>query len=263
MRYRHTNKLENTGSQIGTSNIYELPVVNQNIQGDRKLCGLYVLINAILITEMAKYADTNKQKEIYEIMTEPNPSAKFKIVKDNMKAILERYNMNNKSDDNINLLFADNTGITLDPNRTDGKFAEVNGLTNILINTDGSFYYEPLNYISPPTAPPQTNIYFNIELITQNVIILQDTLNEKFRPNTNFDDYCNKILLDNDNLIKMKPFFSLDNYIMTFIVSVNVNVGHWVCYTINKFRDADGIKKQIIFMDSIGGSHNPDRKSTV
>ena len=55
----------------------------------------------------------------------------------------------------------------------------------------------------------------------------------------------------------MKPFFSLDNYIMTFIVSVNVNVGHWVCYTINKFRDADGIKKQIIFMDSIGGSHNP------
>ena len=142
------------------------------------------------------------------------------------------------------MLFSNNDK-PLDPTRSSGEFTEVNGLTNILVNTDGSFYYKPLYY---------NNIYFNIELITQNVIVIQDILKEK-TTNKNFDDYCNKILLDEENLIKMKPFFSLDNYIMTFIVAINAR--HWVCYTINKFKNASGrIDKQVLFMDSDRGNYD-------
>ena len=59
------------------------------------------------------------------------------------------------------LLFAKN-GRDIDV--TTGVFTEINGLTDILINANSSFFYRPL-YYTPPPPSISSDIYFNIELI--------------------------------------------------------------------------------------------------
>ena len=51
---------------------------------------------------MAKYNDSIKQLRIYEIMTDIK---KFKIVKNNMIAILQEYIKHNNKNDHVKLLF--------------------------------------------------------------------------------------------------------------------------------------------------------------
>ena len=64
---------------------------------------------------------------------------------------------------------------------------------------------------------------------------------------SSYQSYLNESAMEQASI---NPFFNLDNYIMTFIIGVGAR--HWVCYTINKFRNASGnIEKQIIFMKLI------------
>ena len=248
MRYNKNKKIgtiEEFNSKDNSIIFSRIPVVDQNSERDGGLCGIYVIINSIIITNIAKYYNND-----ISFLTNKTLTRSFR---DTIKQLIFNYlrnekpliNSMNKKDTRVkryNVLkeyfTVNRRPININRNKST-HITEANGMIKFM-HSDGII--EHLHIINDGK-------YFNLDLFEQHVIIVENDLSSDgiLSPNRIFSPKC---FINDNNLKIMKNFYNLDNYIVTFIIG---DSGHWKCYTINKYMSADGIKYQYIYLDSLNG----------
>jgi hypothetical protein len=218
-----------------------LPSVNQNNHGDLGLCGMYVMINALLITSIAKYypdklgllVDTH----LLDHMKKKFSDLIFHNIKEyenvDLKKALNYAPYYKFSDGQFGQLIMQFYNIyAFEQN----NISEVHGIMPLIKHKIISYDYQNTDYA------------FNTDLFQNHVIIIEGGFNNS--------EFCNGIWLNPVNLKIMRNFYALDSYIVTFVIG---NHGHWKCYTVNKVKK----QSQYFYIDSLYGFYNAQPNPTM
>ena len=234
MKYKKNNFLNNKNDNFlnnKNDNFKKIKSVNQNTQKNESLCGLYVLMNTILIVNISKY---NINLSLLN-----NDDFTKKFIK-KLKDLIFRYVnsiTNTETKKNIKNYYQYNKNIPNFDNITKFNITEVNGLTKFNENVEDGPIHLNISI---------DDMYFNTDVFEKYSIIVERNFNE--------DEYCNSVLYNPNNLKIIRNFYNLDNYILSFIVG---NEGHWKCYVVNKVNK----KKEYIFINSL--DEGPDKNMST
>jgi hypothetical protein len=208
-------------------------ILKIKVIGNSNLCGLHVIMNSILFTNIVKYYNEKLdllndgnlitimtqeiKKLIYRYLTNPQLNTQYK------QTITRSYSTNNKV---INLERGEADFIA-------NEITEVKGIHKFNVMDDNNQLIDIVH-----VNILYNDFYINTDLFNQHVIILE-------KINSMNDSICYPQLYDDNNLQILKNFYNLKNYVLTFIVSVGDK--EWVCYSVNKVNNI----KEYYFMDSL------------
>jgi len=243
MRYEKNKKINNV-IEYKLNNInkefIKIECINQTTIKNYNLCGLYVIMNSILITNISKYfpdrIDILNNKDITKNFISKIKELIFNylnyLLKNKNKDYYYKY-FYKKNQNSINL-------VKNNPN----NIYEANGIFKFIkeINNINKDLIEHINIIN------DDKYYFNTDLFNQYVIIVENSLSS-IGPDLTFSS---PIFFNDENLKIIKNFYNLNNYIITFIIG---DSNHWKCYTVNKYLNNE-IKYQYIYIDSSNRSIN-------
>ena len=255
MRYNKNKKIENIKEfkiEDNTIEFIKIITIDQRNLGDLDLCGIYVIINSIIITNISKYYNNDiaflVDKKFIRLFRDTIKQLIFNYIRNEKKIINENNTKNKKRYYNALGSFyrINNKQININTNNYE-NIVEANSIIKFM-HSDNS-----IEHLNIGKKEGNFNKYFNLDLFEQHVIIAQFD----FSNNRIFSAQC---FINDNNLKIMKNFYNLDNYIITFIIGEEIRSSsyHWKCYTINKYMDeGKEIKYQFIYLDSLFGEPNP------
>lgn len=209
--------------------------LNSVRQSTSSNCGLYVLMNALLITYICRKAPAN-----HSILLNPDIYAKLE------RAVLDLYYdyyMALESKENKDRYAA----YFLGPNGKIPDFSQPKDVVvtqireiSIVPNLEN---YDRIITIQPSRGVTHAAIILNIKDLFRHIIVVESAFDK--------DCLCNNIFTNNANLSKMKEFYDSADATISFIIGNN---GHWKLYTINKATSSQvtGPQYQTFYLDSFG-----------
>jgi hypothetical protein len=257
MVYLKSNKIDSVDTIADTNGFKNIPCISQNGIGNyyKDACGIFVLVNALMITFIAKMAPTKiallNNTETIKYLTR---YMRYVILK-YAKYLQDKFPAEEKYKDFITAINVTNIVNDAKVNTSDAAYDDAedkyfNEMNTFITDLYGFHWCIP---IQTPPPPPTDNYFLNIDWLESNIIIVQD----QFNNNSKFSDsiYCRDTIFNPKNLKIIRNFYKLNNFVISFIIG---NSGHWKCYTVNKYKDttSGNIKKQFLFLDSING--DPD-----
>lgn len=256
MVYLKSNKIDTIDTIPDTNGFKKIPCVSQNGIGDyyNNACGVFVLVNALMITFIAKMAHTK--------IALLNNNETIKYLTRYMRYVILKYAKYLQDTFSVDVdKYKNFIGEISDNNIVDD--AMVNTSDNAYDDTDGQYFKEMNTFITdlygfhwciPMQTPAPADTYFlNIDWLESNIIIVQDQFDNN--PNFSGSIYCRDTIFNPKHLKIIRNFYKLNNFVISFIIGNN---GHWKCYTVNKYKNASGnIEKQFLFLDSI--NYDPDK----
>jgi len=254
MVYLKSNKIDKLDALPDTNGFKKIQCVNQSSLSNyyNIACGLFVLVNALMITFIAKMEPTK-----IELL---NNTDTIKYLTRYMRYVILKYAKYLQDKFPGETKYSD--FIVLIGNKHIIDDAMVNNSDAAYDDTDNKYFNEMNTFITdlydfhwciPMQLPLPVDRYFlNIDWLESNIIIVEIN----FDDNSNFSDsiFCRNPIFIDKNLKIIRNFYKLNNFVITFIIGSS---GHWTCYTVNKYKNAPGtIEKQFLFLNSIPG--DPD-----
>jgi hypothetical protein len=278
-----------TGFTPNGTNFVRIPCANQNLGGInyRGSCGIFVTVNALVITYLSKFNPTklsllndqpfifgqvqymkyiilkylqyvlhNSVQRLHPNDGTPLAGTPFLVggapIFDPYAGLIGTLNMTGFTPSVSNpgefMQIDDNTIRTLDNfNPANHYIQEALG---ILEDINDWFHWNiPLNPV-PVVGIPANQIYLNMDWLNEYVIFVQDGFDGSNPIN------CRSVLFKSKNNKIIKNFYRMSNYIVTFIIGNN---GHWKCYTVNKVNNVN----QYLFLSSISEGSGIDISNKI
>jgi hypothetical protein len=211
--------------------------VNQNnIDENRDSCGIFVIVNSLLITYISKINNDISLMNKKDIVEYYVKYIKFMIYKYYQFLYYNNELEQEKIKDIASKLATYKLGN--DPLEYD-KIKDINEFNeNEKYITEANAIYDFKGFHW--NIPIKQNVFLNIDWLNTNVMIVESSFTKQ-----PIDTICcSSVLFNLENNKKIKNFYSFNNYILTFIVGQK---GHWSCYTVNKNKDT----KQYLYLDSL------------
>ena len=255
MTYYKCNKIV----QGVKDNCVKLTVHSQNKSYiHRGLCGIYVIINALLITYISKNNLGNNEilqnENLYNDLVNKIRILTIDFLLTTRKNLLD-ISIGGEYLEQINIFSSyiyRNHDIMIDIDKYEHFLINdklpfnnkelINKINNDYKEQGGIFKFNIWDFIPKFHRNILTinNIYINIDWFDTNIIIVENSFN--------VDVICNSIFFNKKNINIMKNLYNLNSFIITFIIG---NQGHWKCYTVNK------VDKELFYyyMDSVPGNN--------
>lgn len=249
MMYRNSTNITNNNNK----KFEKIECVKQTGDYYKNACGVFVFVNALMITFVAKSNNPDKNKDLLKnkkIIEYLTRYMRYVILK-YAKYLKEKFPGKSNYQDfissiNVTDIIVDKSNMDYDDNAQ--YFDEMNALITDLYD---------FHWNIPPTPPgpgPAFNYFLNIDWLKSNIIIVQNEFDNESKFSNSI--YCRNPIFNPKNLKIIRNFYKLNNFIISFIVG---KTGHWTCYTVNKHSNAAGtIEKEYLFLDSSDGAPDID-----
>lgn len=225
--------MHNAHEIIGITHNNNFNPIHSIHQSSSSNCGLYVFINALLITYIGIHAPDQinilRNLEIYR-----------HLEKELTKLYYDYYHSlpTESAKDEFAIYFIDSTGNIPNFNKSRSEFvADLREMYTVPI----------LDNYEKQITIEFAGITLDLAELAHHIIVVENSFSK--------DCLCNNIFINSRNISKMREFYSAKNAIISFIIG---NAGHWKLYTINKIGmkhevDLPSVEYQTIYLDSMGG----------